>query len=215
MKTKWDNWLRAAAEIHVFWTITIAFVVRNDLSHEVLGNDAWGGILVISLIVCVPASYIVCLIGKWREINGDLREAQQKDEAMDQSVNSTENERLVTKARVAYCAYKHGLSTAADRQLLKSYCMELKKPARERSTRCDPPHTHTSPSPPPPASFSEKADATGRSSISCKRIPPLMRRLQLRRPLGLGSSSHLRHAGVTWPRLVGSRGQCLQSWGVH
>ena len=21
MKTKWDNWLRAAAEIHVFWTI--------------------------------------------------------------------------------------------------------------------------------------------------------------------------------------------------
>ena len=66
MKTKWDNWLRAAAEIHVFWTITIAFVVRNDLSHEVLGNDEWGDILVISLIVCVPASYIVCLIGKWR-----------------------------------------------------------------------------------------------------------------------------------------------------
>ena len=147
MKTKWDNWLRAAAEIHVFWTITIAFVVRNDLSHELVNEDAWGNILVVSLVLCVPVSYIVTLIGKWREISRDLVAAVQEDRATAQDLSATENDKLISKARLAYCAYKHGLATAADRQILRNYCMELKKPETDRSTRSI---THITPVTPDP-----------------------------------------------------------------
>ncbi len=187
MKTKWDNWLRAAAEIHVFWTITIAFVVRNDLSHELLDEDAWGIILVASLVICVPVSYLVTITGKLREISRDLVAAQQDVRLTRRNVQSTENDKLVSSARLAYCYYKHGLATAEDRQLLRNYCMELKKPEASRSTRSI---SHNLPATPHPTTGSLAGGGAADSEFTSwpparhglQQPPPLRRRDDKSRP---------------------------------
>lgn len=61
MKTSEDNLLRASAEIHVFWTIVCAFVVKSDLSHEdkFFRQPFYDWCLVISFVVCIPVAFIL------------------------------------------------------------------------------------------------------------------------------------------------------------
>ena len=134
MKTRWDNWLRAAAEVHVFWTITVAFVLRNDLSHELIQRKEWGNILIVSMIICVPVMYIVTLFGKWLQISTDLAQAQEEAEEAERAAggHSTDNDKIIREARLAYCAYKHGLTTADDRRTLQFYCSQLRVPPDQR-----------------------------------------------------------------------------------
>jgi hypothetical protein len=67
MKTNEDNILKASCEIHVFWTITTAFVMRSDLTHEKLGkDDFYDPALLISFVICVPLAFISTVWWKLR-----------------------------------------------------------------------------------------------------------------------------------------------------
>ena len=188
MKTRWDNCLRASAEVHVFWVITIAFVMKNDLTHEVKpfgatwhGEQFWpdfyGLLLTVSAIICIPVGFCFTILLKWRDVNKAMAIAEDNESAgeVDYSICcfngawlrkcccsrckrcckvSGENEQLKLlrknrekymhdtddckllskKAREAYAHFKHGLTSDDDRENLKHYFEELKRPRTARST---------------------------------------------------------------------------------
>ena len=66
MKMEEDNILRASCEFHVFLTITTAFVMRSDLSHEskIMGQDPsefYGDALLLTFVVCVPGAFLATM----------------------------------------------------------------------------------------------------------------------------------------------------------
>ena len=66
MKAAEDNLLKASCEIHVFWTITTAFVMKSDLTHEKLHESFYDKALLISFIVCVPLGFLMNVGSKLR-----------------------------------------------------------------------------------------------------------------------------------------------------
>eukprot|EP01047_Picozoa_sp_COSAG01_P018071 COSAG01_NODE_971_length_12373_cov_114.625957_3_plen_2066_part_00 len=73
MKMHEDNILRASCEFHVFLTILTAFVMKSDLSHESLGIDGYGNILILTFIVCVPGAFCATMLAKYRRTLGVAR----------------------------------------------------------------------------------------------------------------------------------------------
>jgi hypothetical protein len=69
MKTNEDNILKATCEIHVFWTITTAFVMKSDLTHEKLRSDFYDDALLYSFLVCVPLTFFLTIWSKLRRAN--------------------------------------------------------------------------------------------------------------------------------------------------
>jgi len=66
MKSVEDNLLKASCEIHVFWTITTAFVMKSDLTHEKLQDTFYDQALLISFVVCVPLGFLMNVGSKLR-----------------------------------------------------------------------------------------------------------------------------------------------------
>ena len=66
MKMSEDNILRATCEFHVFWTITTAFVMKSDLSHEKLDRSAYDYALLVTFVLCVPVTFCATMYSKYR-----------------------------------------------------------------------------------------------------------------------------------------------------
>jgi len=64
MKAEADNRLRAATEIHLFWVIVVAFVLKVDLADERIGLRAYDLALVITGIICVPVAAVGAVANK-------------------------------------------------------------------------------------------------------------------------------------------------------
>lgn len=64
MKAEADDRLRAATEIHLFWVIVVAFVLKVDLADERIGLRAYDLALVITGIICVPVAAVGAVANK-------------------------------------------------------------------------------------------------------------------------------------------------------
>jgi hypothetical protein len=105
-KMREDNWLRASCEFHVFWTITTAFVMKSDLSHEELYGIKvqklfYDWVLLVSLVICVPVMFLAALYSKLQRV----------------PALSLESPALVPQA--AFARYRVGLASSTDRSDLK------------------------------------------------------------------------------------------------
>eukprot|EP01045_Picozoa_sp_COSAG04_P001913 COSAG04_NODE_66_length_29513_cov_208.948732_6_plen_1234_part_00 len=106
MKTNYDNYLRAACEVHVCMSITVAFVLKGDLSHEIVHRDFYDWVLVISGGCCVGLAGFLCVWMKMKQLRQMQRAAVQNKD---------------TPEKAAYMRFKAGLSNPKDRKVLKEY----------------------------------------------------------------------------------------------
>eukprot|EP01045_Picozoa_sp_COSAG04_P016932 COSAG04_NODE_1458_length_6631_cov_10.649878_1_plen_600_part_00 len=106
MKTNYDNYLRAACEVHVCMSITVAFVLKGDLSHEIVDRDFYDWVLVISGGCCVGLAGFLCVWMKMKQLRQMQRAAVQNKD---------------TPEKAAYMRFKAGLSGPKDRKVLKEY----------------------------------------------------------------------------------------------
>ena len=97
MKTDWDNYLRATCEIHVLMTITVAFVLKGDLSHEIVHRGFYDWVIIISGTLCVPVPFVVCVVMKMRKMT-----RLKSDEEL----------------QTAYKRFSSGLTSPEDRRIL-------------------------------------------------------------------------------------------------
>jgi hypothetical protein len=107
-----DNFLRGAAELHIFWTIVSAFMLKADLSHEGSFNqDFYDEVLFWSLILCVVVPSVLAIFVKGhRAWKHDLL--------------------YVTDGpRAAFARHKYGFASADDRRQLREY---FRKSARDK-----------------------------------------------------------------------------------
>jgi hypothetical protein len=136
-KMREDNWLRASCELHVFCTITTAFVMKSDLSHEELHGVKVQGpfydwVLLISLVILVPGVFLVALCSKLR------RFPQQATQYIEIPLRATETSPEVPCDEFArYCI---GLASSSDRAALRkcvccclSVCTRVFVPACARA----------------------------------------------------------------------------------
>eukprot|EP01043_Picozoa_sp_COSAG02_P000327 COSAG02_NODE_6_length_64796_cov_76.792865_10_plen_1542_part_00 len=107
MKTNEDNLFRASAELHIFWTITTAFVLRSDLEHEAVGKDFYDWCLVVSFWVCLPCAFATTIWMKY-----------QHHTSISQSTTISSADDL---PRRQFQYYRAGLASTQDYADLKSY----------------------------------------------------------------------------------------------
>jgi hypothetical protein len=117
MKTDPDNYLRTSCEIHVIFTITVAFVLKGDLSHEIVQREFYDWLLIVSGIICVPVSSLVCVTWKMRSLARMKREQDGDD---------------VSKA---YARFSKGITSDDDQRALRSM---LASAAHESGSTTDP-----------------------------------------------------------------------------
>merc|ERR1719198_2804852 len=109
-----DNMLRACSEIHVLLTITIAFVIKifkispETEQHELVNQQFYDWVLMITLILCLPFAFAVTLVAKYLK-------AKKKGLL-----------RALDTPAAAFARYKFGFSSADDRRQLKTYFHEVK-----------------------------------------------------------------------------------------
>ena len=103
MKTDPDNYLRMMCEIHVLMSITVAFVMKGDLSHEIVHQEFYDWVLIVSGTICVPVTSLWCVTKKMRAL------AQMKTDAGWSDIEGK-----------AYMRFSKGLTTDADQRTLRS-----------------------------------------------------------------------------------------------
>eukprot|EP01048_Picozoa_sp_COSAG05_P005948 COSAG05_NODE_368_length_10734_cov_4.853315_3_plen_1041_part_00 len=104
LKSYEDNLFRMAAELHVFWVITIAFVLKSDLKHESLKLQFYDTILIISFVLCIPCGLIATILTKiYRAQAAGILSARGSQDDCKQ----------------AFARYQSGLSSSAERRLLR------------------------------------------------------------------------------------------------
>jgi hypothetical protein len=101
-----DNVLRTCAEVHVFLTIVMAFIMKMPkeiMQSEKVQTPFYDVVLVTSLIVCLPLCTVVALLSK-------LRRAQRRGVL-----------RGGSGPKAAFGRYKLGLASSDDRRVLREY----------------------------------------------------------------------------------------------
>ena len=106
MKMTEDNILRATCEFHVFWTITTAFVMKSDLSHERLEEAFYDDALLITGVLFVPVTFIWAMYSKWKR----YKEVPSADVSTPGGIPGTE-----------FVRFSIGLASSNDRDKLKEY----------------------------------------------------------------------------------------------
>ena len=105
LKAYEDNLFRMTAELHVFWVITIAFVLKSDLTHENVKIEFYDTILVISFVLCIPCALVATVMTK-------LYRAQAA------GILASRSNRL-DSCKQAFARYELGLSSSSDRRVLR------------------------------------------------------------------------------------------------
>jgi len=126
MKMAEDNILRATCEFHVFWTITTAFVMKSDLSHERLDPEFYDWALLITGFFCVPFTFVVAMISKHKR----YRDVPSADLTAPSAIPGTE-----------FVRFSIGLASSSDREQLRAYFekrskyMEVATAFEQRATK--------------------------------------------------------------------------------
>ena len=107
MKNSEDNMLRASAELHIFWTIMTTFVLKSDFKHEKIPKDFYGGVLLVTFVICLPCA--LCL-AVWSKFQRSERTSRLRPVASTSDLPQRE-----------FLRYKAGLASADDRVALKAY----------------------------------------------------------------------------------------------
>eukprot|EP01047_Picozoa_sp_COSAG01_P005477 COSAG01_NODE_188_length_22632_cov_15.284915_4_plen_199_part_00 len=121
MKNECDNLFRAAAEVHVFFTITCAFIFKSDLSHEAVNEDVYDWILFITFILAMPVGFVLCVACK-------LLRAQK--EGLLEFVEAGKQPH-----RVAFARYEQGMASASDRNTLRRFFDTIEPQTAEQQRR--------------------------------------------------------------------------------
>ena len=111
LKSDEDNTFRALAEIHVFFTITCAFIFKEDLTYETVPREVYDWCLFISFILFIPGGFVYAVLRKLyrAQANGILTPSAQ---SLSESV---------AKRREAFGRYQAGIASSSDRSLLSFY----------------------------------------------------------------------------------------------
>jgi len=104
MKSHEDNMFRMAAELHVFWVITVAFVLKSDLTREIVKAEFYDWVLVISFAICIPIGFVVTVLSK-------LYRAQSAGVLGVGAIHATPKQ--------AFARYVNGLASTKDRNVLR------------------------------------------------------------------------------------------------
>lgn len=83
-KVEMDNIFRAATEFHVFIVITVALVLKNDLSWEPVGVDTYDYFMFFSFVILVPGAFVVAVISKLVHIRRVLAKPRSIDNSLEQ-----------------------------------------------------------------------------------------------------------------------------------
>jgi len=123
-KTDEDNILKATCEIHVFWTITTAFVMRSDLAHEQLQKDFYDWALLISFVVCVPLCLVLTVSSKLMRAKKAMLDPIVEDQKDKRRWSPAHSDGSASQALIPmqeFRRYTLGLSSRDDRRALKDY----------------------------------------------------------------------------------------------
>ena len=121
MKTNYDNYLRAACEVHVCMSITVAFVLKGDLSHEIVHRNFYDWVLLLSGGTFVFAAGLVCVFMKIR-----LLRKMQKEADWDPDTEETSSDQETSPEKAAYIVMRF-MAGLTDRDDLKELKKHLEK----------------------------------------------------------------------------------------
>ena len=68
-----DNLFQLMCELHTFWIITMGFVLKTNLNTNSMTRGALDIVLVVSFVICVPLSFAMACILKFRRIGAEFR----------------------------------------------------------------------------------------------------------------------------------------------
>ena len=121
MKTDEDNLLKASCEIHVFWTITTAFVMKSDLTHEKMGEPFYDNALLGSFIVCVPLAFLTSVASKLRRENVARLDDTLHGVHQDKRRSGLRDSSPAFYPRKEFRRYTLGLASMDDRLAIRAY----------------------------------------------------------------------------------------------
>lgn len=121
MKTDEDNLLKATCELHVFWIIITAFVMKSDLSHEQLGDDFYDAALILSFIVCVPLMFLVSVASKLQRENMARLDEEIHGVHQDRRRSGLGASSPTFYPRKEFRRYTLGLASMDDRLAIRAY----------------------------------------------------------------------------------------------
>jgi hypothetical protein len=105
-----DNMFRAASELHVFIVITTALVLKNNLTIEVVTEDAYDTFLFTSFLLLVPFAFVISVVTKVRAMNTAVQNGM--------SLKAVEPAEM---RRRSFELHLVGLGTNADKENLRRF----------------------------------------------------------------------------------------------
>ena len=114
MKAEADNRLRAATEIHLFWVIVVAFVLKVDLADERIGLRAYDLALVITGIICVPVAAVGAVANKMYRAYQIEFGSDNDDHCQHCQQRLPTTTTTVNKDDQPFVRYQEGIATGAD-----------------------------------------------------------------------------------------------------
>jgi hypothetical protein len=125
MKMVEDNILRASCEFHVFWTITTAFVMKSDLSHESLKAKDYDDALLLTFVLCVPGAFCATMFSKYRRTRNVVGSDLSMPEYSKSQIPGSE-----------FVRFSIGLAISDDRTHLREY-FEIRSTRMTQVQVCD------------------------------------------------------------------------------
>jgi hypothetical protein len=127
-KIQQDNYFRATTEMHVFIVICVALVLKNDLSWEIVGVDAYDKVLFYSFLVLVPFSGIYAIFSKLQFVRHTIADQRKLESKLkrDTKAEGKANPKAFGIAGRKLCFQLQclGLANMENRQRLRSYYID-------------------------------------------------------------------------------------------
>lgn len=119
-KTKSDNLFRASTEVHVFITVFLALVLRNDLQYEGYAEQILVHAMFWSFILFVPCVLFTTIALKMKEVRNELKKNDQDDKQGAQSDKKGTPKPVQERVR-AFHLFRLGLADYTERIRLERW----------------------------------------------------------------------------------------------